>query len=532
MAEVEALPTRLIGALFVERGLVSESQIRVALEIQRETGQQLGQVLVERFGVSRRELASVVAEQWAKLGGSAGPEDTASWRRLGEIFVERGFVTQDELDVALVRQRQTGERLGEALVAQGVISKFELAGALAEQMAALGDTGKEPDGPVEPATVHQLPGRDDAPDAATPDNIVELAPPKDPVAEEARATSAPRPELESATVDTDGKETVAAETSEAETAEIGAIDAPHAEPTDAEVFETEIPGAEPVQAGTLGASHAELTEPDAFEADIPEADPVQVDALETPAPEILAVGDATLGWAQPTGAAAFETPAPEISEVEAVEPLPTQPADVTVSEAPDAALSHVEAAELPWTEPAGAAALEAPEPEISEVEAVEPQPADVTVFEAPDAASSDVEAADLPWTEPAEAPAFAAYEGVLVGPEPVDEPAADIAEVGEPQPAEVLLTDLRDAIPLDAPHADEPATEDEPLVSCIAFAPTTEGYRLIALELLPEPGETVDVPEIGERVVLRVGRSPIPTDMRLCAYVEEPVTAPVGVAVH
>src|SRR6478752_4620999 len=100
MPAPQSLPSRLIGALFVERGLVSESQIRVALEIQRETGQQLGQLLVERFGVSRKELASVVAEQWAKLGGSAGPEDTASWRRLGDIFVERGFVTQEELDEA------------------------------------------------------------------------------------------------------------------------------------------------------------------------------------------------------------------------------------------------------------------------------------------------------------------------------------------------------------------------------------------------------------------------------------------------
>ena len=136
MTAPQPLPSRLIGALFVERGLVSESQIRIALEIQNETGQQLGQILVERFGVSRKELASVVAEQWAKLGGSAGPEDAASWRRLGEIFVDRGFVTQEELDQALARQRQTGERLGEALVAQGVISKFELAGALAEQMAA------------------------------------------------------------------------------------------------------------------------------------------------------------------------------------------------------------------------------------------------------------------------------------------------------------------------------------------------------------------------------------------------------------
>src|SRR6188472_236860 len=176
MPAPQSLPSRLIGALFVERGLVSESQIRVALEIQRETGQQLGQLLVERFGVSRKELASVVAEQWAKLGGSAGPEDTASWRRLGDIFVDRGFVTQEELDQALARQRQTGERLGEALVAQGVISKFELAGALAEQMAALEAAAAEEaaEGTAAEATVHHLPTRPDEPSETAAAPVLEL----------------------------------------------------------------------------------------------------------------------------------------------------------------------------------------------------------------------------------------------------------------------------------------------------------------------------------------------------------------------
>src|SRR5688500_17200125 len=142
----ETLTARLIGTVFVERGLLSESQIRVALEIQRETGQQIGQILVERFGVSRHELSSVVAEQWAEFGRSGADTDPASnesWRRLGDIFVERGFVTPEQLEQALARQRETGERVGEALVAQGSISKFELAGALAEQPAALDQAALE-----------------------------------------------------------------------------------------------------------------------------------------------------------------------------------------------------------------------------------------------------------------------------------------------------------------------------------------------------------------------------------------------------
>lgn len=182
MDVAETLTARLIGTVFVERGLLSESQIRVALEIQRETGQQLGQILVERFGVSRQELASVVAEQWAEIGRAGSDFDPAtsdSWRRLGDIFVERGFVTPEQLEQALARQRETGERVGEALVAQGSISKFELAGALAEQAAALEQAAVEraaapQDAPTD-ATVHSLPPRREEPPA-----VAEPAPETEP----------------------------------------------------------------------------------------------------------------------------------------------------------------------------------------------------------------------------------------------------------------------------------------------------------------------------------------------------------------
>ena len=353
MPAPQSLPSRLIGALFVERGLVSESQIRVALEIQRETGQQLGQVLVERFGVSRKELASVVADQWAKLGGSSGPEDSASWRRLGDIFVERGFVTQEELDEALTRQRQTGERLGEALVAQGVISKFELAGALAEQMAVLGDPDTEvaaengqPEG-----TVHQLHGRDDAEQAPPPTNVIELAAPID---------------------------------------------------WGAEAVETELQAVE--------------------------------------------------------------------RELQAVEPEP-QAVEATLdeSEALEAVEAHTEAEEEP--QPVEAEAMEEPEPAEAQVEHVE-----------------------------------------------------------EPQSVEVMLTELHEALAAEVGYLDETAPEVDPRTACVAFAPTTDGYRLVALEAQPEPGETIDIAEVGEYLVLRVGSSPIPGDDRRCAYVEERVTVPLAAA--
>lgn len=182
MDAAESVAARLIGTLFVERGVASEFQVSLALEIQQETDQQLGEILIERFGVSREEIGQVIVEQWQDLGKPVGLEPEAAlsenWRRLGDIFVTRGFVTTDELDHALSRQRQTGERLGEALVALGVISKFELAGALAEQMASLDESGAARHDDTE-ATVHQLRARPVEPQAIA--------------AEASAATTAPSP---------------------------------------------------------------------------------------------------------------------------------------------------------------------------------------------------------------------------------------------------------------------------------------------------------------------------------------------------
>src|SRR5262245_46625334 len=91
-------------------------------------------------------------------GGGFDRSPAENWRPLGEIFVTRGFISEEELDDALKRQRKTGERLGEALVGLGVISKFELAGALAEQMTSLGDTDDEDKDGAE-TNVVQLPPR-------------------------------------------------------------------------------------------------------------------------------------------------------------------------------------------------------------------------------------------------------------------------------------------------------------------------------------------------------------------------------------
>src|SRR5437868_1684956 len=57
-----------------------------------------------------------------------------SWRPLGELIVERGLITQEQLEDALVEQRVTRKRLGTILVGRGIVSAQELTSALVDQI--------------------------------------------------------------------------------------------------------------------------------------------------------------------------------------------------------------------------------------------------------------------------------------------------------------------------------------------------------------------------------------------------------------
>jgi hypothetical protein len=56
-----------------------------------------------------------------------------SWKPLGELLVERGLLTTEELDDALEEQGATGERLGAILVARKAVPSVVLTTLLAEQ---------------------------------------------------------------------------------------------------------------------------------------------------------------------------------------------------------------------------------------------------------------------------------------------------------------------------------------------------------------------------------------------------------------
>ncbi|MGH2922388.1 MAG: hypothetical protein ACRDKU_10010 [Gaiellaceae bacterium] len=141
-------PWRPLGTLLVDEGLMSAGDVEHALAEQRRTGRLLGEIVVFRGYVSGVALARVLAKQHGvELRGAPGAPDPTpqaarptafeqgqTWRPLGKLLIERGFVTAGALGEALRAQAERPDRrLGEILVERGALSGRGLALALAEQ---------------------------------------------------------------------------------------------------------------------------------------------------------------------------------------------------------------------------------------------------------------------------------------------------------------------------------------------------------------------------------------------------------------
>ena len=128
---------------------MSVASVEQALREQQRTGRLLGEIVVERGFLSGADLARALAKQHCvelqpaedaaaprlrKPDSSRPAEAGPTWRPLGRVLVEKGFVTPTALQEALHAQSdEPDRRLGEILVARGAVSGRGLALALAEQ---------------------------------------------------------------------------------------------------------------------------------------------------------------------------------------------------------------------------------------------------------------------------------------------------------------------------------------------------------------------------------------------------------------
>jgi len=107
---------RLLGELLLKAYCITPDQLDTALDEQKKTGEKLGEVLVRLGFLDQHQLGVTLSFQ-SRLGERKIP----SCLMLGELLVSAGYITHEQLDDALKRQRESekDKKLGEVLVAAG-----------------------------------------------------------------------------------------------------------------------------------------------------------------------------------------------------------------------------------------------------------------------------------------------------------------------------------------------------------------------------------------------------------------------------
>jgi hypothetical protein len=155
-----------LGHLLLEFGLITPEQLEQALEVQQQTGEQIGGVLV-RLGmldVSALDVALQSQLQKQKLNQSI-PTPVAI--RIGDILVAGGHISREQLYESIEHQKNSNQKLGEILVEKGYVQQHHvehgirlqqmLVAAALSAVVSISSVDKAeagPSGNVSSATVH------------------------------------------------------------------------------------------------------------------------------------------------------------------------------------------------------------------------------------------------------------------------------------------------------------------------------------------------------------------------------------------
>ncbi|MBM4332424.1 MAG: hypothetical protein FJ117_14615 [Deltaproteobacteria bacterium] len=115
---------KTLGQILVERNIISEEQLELALKLQKsEKGKYLGQILIE-MGVPQEQINKVL-------------DDYNKRKPIGQILVDAGIITPEQMEAALGKQKQLREQdvqkpLGMLLVEMGYATYQEYLEALSK----------------------------------------------------------------------------------------------------------------------------------------------------------------------------------------------------------------------------------------------------------------------------------------------------------------------------------------------------------------------------------------------------------------
>jgi len=147
----------MIGERLLNAGLITREQLDMALDHQRKHGGLFGDVLIDLNIISAQALSDfVLSDRFSRLGevlietGLLTPDQLREVTlqqhyeggRLGDICVRSGYFTQLQLDRAIQLWHKKRFRLGDTLLAKGYVTQAQLDEALAMQARSGGKLGE------------------------------------------------------------------------------------------------------------------------------------------------------------------------------------------------------------------------------------------------------------------------------------------------------------------------------------------------------------------------------------------------------
>ena len=101
-----------IGETLLKLGYISQKQLDIALNEQRENGKLLGSILLDSGFISKQDFSEFIS--------------TSQFSKLGERLIQAKLITQEQLNIAITFQDENGGRLGDVLISLGFIEKIKL----------------------------------------------------------------------------------------------------------------------------------------------------------------------------------------------------------------------------------------------------------------------------------------------------------------------------------------------------------------------------------------------------------------------
>jgi len=118
-----------IGELLVNLKKIDRNQLQTALSEQAKLNSKLGEVLVQKGFISHEELELALA-----LQNNRNPQAPMMARRkLGDLLLETGKISQAQLEAALQTQDLTKQKIGEVLLEMGFVTQKDIDSALSVQ---------------------------------------------------------------------------------------------------------------------------------------------------------------------------------------------------------------------------------------------------------------------------------------------------------------------------------------------------------------------------------------------------------------